>query len=240
MKKYLIKSSAFTLALAMVLGLASCKDDVQVETATDVAAVESASDIVTTASTTSQTEATTEVVTEIVTDAQGNTQVVTVAQAEGATTAKSDTKASPTTKATAKTTKKTTAKAATTKATVKSTQKATTKATTKKTTTTTKAQGLTDEDVLWAQQKANEYIASLPNVYLNTSLNKGNASHFSDCGFDMMQTKEKLLERFKEEIDSTCDFDFESGYDEIDYYFIVEKRPSGNWVYNVLCLNHIG
>ena len=47
MKKYLIKSLAFTLALAMMLGLASCKDDVQVETATDVAAVESASDVAT-------------------------------------------------------------------------------------------------------------------------------------------------------------------------------------------------
>ena len=149
MKKYLIKSSAFTLALAMVLGLASCKDDVQVETATDVAAVESASDIVTTASTTSQTEATTEVVTEIVTDAQGNTQVVTVAQAEGATTAKSDTKAStngnsnasPATKATAKTTKKTNA----VKATTKSTAKATTKATTKATSSSEKPAGKGDE-----------------------------------------------------------------------------------------------
>ena len=149
MKKYLIKSSAFTLALAMVLGLASCKDDVQVETATDVAAVESASDIVTTASTTSQTEATTEVVTEIVTDAQGNTQVVTVAQAEGATAAKSDTKvstngdtkASPATKATAKTTKKTT----TVKATTKSTAKATTKATTKATSSSEKPAGKGDE-----------------------------------------------------------------------------------------------
>ena len=149
MKKYLIKSSAFTLALAMMLGLASCKDDVQVETATDVAAVESASDIVTTASTTSQTEATTEVVTEIVTDAQGNTQVVTVTQAEGATTAKSDTKvstngntkASPATKATAKTTKKTT----TVKATTKSTAKATTKATTKATSSSEKPAGKGDE-----------------------------------------------------------------------------------------------
>ena len=149
MKKYLIKSSAFTLALAMVLGLASCKDDVQVETATDVAAVESASDVVATASTTSQTEATTEVVTEIVTDAQGNTQVVTVAQAEGATTAKSDTKAStngnsnasPATKATAKTTKKTT----TVKATTKSTAKATTKATTKATSSSEKPAGKGDE-----------------------------------------------------------------------------------------------
>ena len=47
MKKYLIKSSAFTLALAMVLGLASCKDDVQVETTTDVASVETVSDIAT-------------------------------------------------------------------------------------------------------------------------------------------------------------------------------------------------
>ena len=149
MKKYLIKSSAFTLALAMVLGLASCKDDVQVETATDVAAVESASDIVTTASTTSQTEATTEVVTEIVTDAQGNTQVVTVTQAEGATTAKSDTKvstngnsnASPATKATAKTTKKTT----TVKAATKSTAKATTKSTTKVTSSSEKPAGKGDE-----------------------------------------------------------------------------------------------
>ena len=133
----------------MVLGLASCKDDVQVETATDVAAVESASDIVTTASTTSQTEATTEVVTEIVTDAQGNTQVVTVAQAEGATAAKSDTKAStngnsnasPATKATAKTTKKTT----TVKAATKSTAKATTKATTKATSSSEKPAGKGDE-----------------------------------------------------------------------------------------------
>ena len=39
----------------MMLGLASCKDDVQVETATDVAAVESASDIVTTTVGTEQT-----------------------------------------------------------------------------------------------------------------------------------------------------------------------------------------
>ena len=153
MKKYLIKSSAFTLALAMVLGLASCKDDAQVETATDVAAVESVSDIVTTASTTSQTEATTEVVTEIVTDAQGNTQVVTVAQAEGATTAKSDTKvstngdtkASPATKATAKTTKKTTTVKATTKSTTKATTKVTTKATTKATSSSEKFAGKGDE-----------------------------------------------------------------------------------------------
>ena len=137
MKKYLIKLSAFTLALAMVLGLASCGKQEVVETTTDVASVETVSDIATTQSDVTQTTAQTEVATEIVTDAQGNTQVVTVTQAEDTTTANgdskvstnSDSKVSPTAKSTTKTTVK-----ATTKATVKATQKATTKATTKKTT----------------------------------------------------------------------------------------------------------
>ena len=219
---------AIAAAIAVLMSAGGCSKQEVVETATDVAAVESASDIVTTTVGTEQTT--------IVSSTSAQEEITLVTATEPTTAEK----AVETAKATQNTTKKTNAKATTTKATVKAVQKATTKATTKKTTTTTKAQGLTDEDVLWAQQKANEYIASLPNVYLNTSLNKGNASHFSDCGFDMMQTKEKLLERFKEEIDSTCDFDFESGYDEIDYYFIVEKRPSGNWVYNILRLNHIG
>lgn len=137
MKKYLIKLSAFTLALAMVLGPASCGKQEVVETTTDVASVETVSDIATTQSDVTQTTAQTEVATEIVTDAQGNTQVVTVTQAEDTTTANgdskvstnSDSKVSPTAKSTTKTTVK-----ATTKATVKATQKATTKATTKKTT----------------------------------------------------------------------------------------------------------
>ena len=206
MKKYLIKSSAFTLALAMVLGLASCKDDVQVETATDVAAVESASDIVTTASTTSQTEATTEVVTEIVTDAQGNTQVVTVTLAEGATTAKSDTKAStngnskasPATKATAKTTKKTT----TVKATTKSAAKATTKATTKKTTTTTKAQGLTEEDYQWVLNEALKYIETLPKAEIDKSA-EGYSSEGTYVNYS--KTKEAALKRVIANINTEYD-----------------------------------
>ena len=212
MKKYLIKSSAFTLALAMMLGLSSCKDDVQVETATDVAAVESASDIVTTASTTSQTEATTEVVTEIVTDAQGNTQVVTAAQAEGATTAKSDTKvstngdtkASPATKATAKTTKKTTAKAATAKTTVKTTAKKTTakpqpKTTAKATTkATTKQSGLTKADYDWVLEEGIKYIKSLPKAKIDSS-----AAGYSFEGITSgnATSRKELLMHIKEAID---------------------------------------
>ena len=228
MKKYLIKSSAFTLALAMVLGLASCKDDAQVETATDVAAVESASDIVTTTVGTEQTT------TVSSTSAQEEITLVTATEPTSAE------KSVETAKTTQNTTKKATAKATTTKATVKATQKATTKSTTKKTTTTTKAQGLTDEDVLWAQQKANEYIASLPNVYLNTSLNRDNSSYSSYRGIDeRIKTKEKLLERFKNFIDGQLDTIFNVwNYDKIDYYLVVEKDQYG-WSYNLLHLNHI-
>ena len=220
---------AIAAAIAVLMSAGGCSKQKVVETATDVAAVESASDIVTTTVGTEQTT--------IVSSTSAQEEITLVTATEPTTAEKAVEAA----KATQNTTKKTNAKATTTKATVKSTQKATTKATTKKTTTTTKAQGLTDEDVLWAQQKANEYIASLPNVYLNTSLNENNSSHYGFCGFsEKITTKEELLSVFRKEIDGTKSECFEmNGYEKVDFYYVVKKRPAGYWVSNLLCLNHI-
>lgn len=225
---------AIAAAIAVLMSAGGCGKQEVVETTTDVAVIaETATDV---ATTTVGTEQTTTVSS---TNAQ---EEITLVTATEPTTAE---KAVETAKATQNTTKKTTAKVATTKATVKATQKATTKATTKKTTTTTKVQandgsnGLSAADIRWAQQKANEYIASLPNVYLNTSLNKDNSSWHADSGFPTWATtKEKLLERFKEKIDCEKSLAFESGYDEIDFYFWVEKDEYG-WYYNLLRLNHL-
>ena len=214
---------AIAAAIAVLMSAGGCGKQEVVETATDVAAVESASDIVATASTTSQTEATTEVVTEIVTGAQGNTQVVTVTQAEGATTAKSDTKAStngnsnvsPATKATAKTTKKTPAKATTTKATVKSTQKATTKATTK---VTTKQSGLSKADYDWVLEEGTKYIKSLPKAKIDSS-----AAAYSSEQIYLFhhRTKESALKDLKECID--LEYNYFVGYGGIGMNLILSN-----------------
>ena len=224
---------AIAAAIAVLMSAGGCSKQEVVETATDVAAVESASDVVTTTVGTEQTT--------IVSSTSAQEEITLVTATEPTTAEK----AVETAKATQNTTKKTNAKAATTKATVKAAQKVTTKANTKKTTTTAKVQandgsnGLSAADIRWAQQKANEYIASLPNVYLNTSLNKDNSSWHADSGFPTWATtKEKLLERFKEKIDCEKSLAFESGYDEIDFYFWVEKDEYG-WYYNLLRLNHL-
>ena len=160
------------------------------------------------------------------------TQQTTVIETQNTTTAPSEITTSPITIEQTTTIKpkivKKTGTTTTTKATVKkNTPKATTKATT---TTTTKAQGLTDEDVLWAQQKANEYIASLPKAKLNS-----NAGGFSsESGLPTRcNTKEKLLSWFKEGINLEYQRCIDYNWNGIELYCDLYKE-NGNYINRIL------
>ena len=145
---------AIAVAIAVLMSAGGCSKQEVVETATDVAAVESASDIVTTTVGTEQTT--------IVSSTSAQEEITLVTATEPTTAEK----AVETAKATQNTTKKTNAKAATTKATVKSTQKATTKATTK---VTTKQSGLSKADYDWVLEEGIKYIKSLPKAKIDSS-----------------------------------------------------------------------
>ena len=112
--------------------------------------------------------------------------------------------------------------------TVEHTAKKTAAKTTKKVTTTSK--GLTDEDVLWAQTQANEYIKTLKGVTLDTTA----SGYTLSSGISILKTKEELLKRLKSAID--CDYEsaLEADWHDIHMYLKMEKDEQGDWVYTVM------
>lgn len=130
----------------------------------------------------------------------------------------------------ASTAKTTAAKTAAKKA-AATTKKSAPKTTAKKATATTK-KGLTEADVLWAQKKANEYIASLPKAFVQEDAE----GYFGRCGVpNNIKTKEQLLAHFKEDI--KCDYDIiinaEGSLSKIGMFLDIIKTNSG-YAYNIL------
>ena len=183
---------AIAAAIAVLMSAGGCSKQGVMETATDVAAVESVSDIVTTTVGTEQTT------TVSSTSAQ---EEITLVTATEPTTAE---KAVETAKTTQNTTKKTTAKAATAKTTVKTTAKKTTakpqpKTTAKATTkATTKQSGLTKADYDWVLEEGIKYIKSLPKAKIDSS-----AAGYSFEGITSgnATSRKELLMHIKEAID---------------------------------------
>ncbi len=139
------------------------------------------------------------------------------------TTAKSASK-SGTTKAPA--TKKSSSPKSTTSKAKSTTSKSTTKAATTKA-ATTKKKGLTYDEVLWVQQKTNEYIDKKENVTLDRDETVGSWSgrESSTAGF----TKEELLEREKDWVDSEYEDCIASNYKKVSMFCRVEKRDDGGY-----------
>ena len=91
--------------------------------------------------------------------------------------------------------------------------------------------GLTDAEVLWAQQKANEYIKTLKGVILDPAAGGYTLSSGipSKC-----TTKEKLLADMKEAIDCDYESSLEADWHDIHMYLKMEKDKYGDWVYTVM------
>lgn len=98
-------------------------------------------------------------------------------------------------------------------------------------TTTTKKSGLSDADILWAQKQANEYIKTLKGVTLDPTAD----GYTLSCGIpDSCDTKEKLLERFKDDINCDYEFSIESDWHQIGMYLKLEKTSYGSYIYTVM------
>ncbi len=143
------------------------------------------------------------------------------------TTAKSASK-SGTTKAPA--TKKSSSSTSTTSKAKSTTSKSTTKAATTKAATTkaaaTKKKGLTYDEVLWVQKKTNEYIVSKGIQY---SEEVGSWSGYESSSGSGITSKEILLEREKDWVDSEYEDCIRSGYKTVSMYCRVEKQSSGSY-----------
>ena len=91
--------------------------------------------------------------------------------------------------------------------------------------------GLTDTEVLWAQQKANEYIKTLKGVILDPSAGGYTLSSGipSKC-----TTKEKLLADMKEAIDCDYESSLEANWHEMGMYVKMDKDYNGVWAYTIM------
>lgn len=91
--------------------------------------------------------------------------------------------------------------------------------------------GLTDAEVLWAQQKANEYIKTLKGVTLDPSAD----GYTISSGIpSWCTTKEKLLSRFKEAIDCDYESSLEADWHEMGMYLKLEKTSYGSYIYTIM------
>ena len=91
--------------------------------------------------------------------------------------------------------------------------------------------GLTDTEVLWAQQKANEYIKTLKGVILDPAAGGYTLSSGipSKC-----TTKEKLLADMKEAIDCDYESSLEANWHEMGMYVKMDKDYNGVWAYTIM------
>lgn len=88
--------------------------------------------------------------------------------------------------------------------------------------------GLTDTEVLWAQQKANEYIKTLKGVTLEPSA----GGYTISSGIpSWCITKEKLLSRLKEAINCDYESSLEADWHEMGMYLKLEKTSYGSYIY---------
>ena len=91
--------------------------------------------------------------------------------------------------------------------------------------------GLTDEEVLWAQQKANEYIKTLKGVTLEPTA----VGYTISSGIPQRcTTKEKLLAELKDAIDCDYQSSLDAGWETMGMYLKMEKDELGDWGYTVM------
>ena len=118
-------------------------------------------------------------------------------------------------------------------------KKTASKTTKKKTVTTAKRTessykqnaGLTDAEVLWAREKANEYIKTLKGVTLDPTASGYTLSSGipSKC-----TTKEKLLAHLKEAIDCDYESSLDADWHSIGMYVKMDKDNNGVWAYTIM------
>lgn len=78
---------------------------------------------------------------------------------------------------------------------------------------------MSDTDVLWAQEKANEYLQTLKGVTLDTTA----SGYTLSSGISIIKTKEELIKRLKSAID--CDYEsaLEADWHDIHMYLKWKK-----------------
>lgn len=213
-----MKKRMITLAVALMLMLSFASCGAGVDTATDIAKAETttAAPIETTA-------------------AKAAVEVVTKADQPTTTAAATTNKAQPTTKNAAATAakKNNSAKAQTP---AKTTKKAASSAKKAQPAATTKAQtgSLTKEDILWAQQKANEYIKTLPKAKFNPSASGYSSESGAPWGASWAeQSGSQLYSRFKRTIDSEYQRCLDNEWNGIELYLDVSFNEIG-WDYRCM------
>ena len=95
---------------------------------------------------------------------------------------------------------------------------------------TVKKSSLTKEDILWAQQKANEYIKTLPKAKFNPSASGYTLSGGEDWQYGLYDNKNDLLNDFKECIDCEYQRCLDNGWNGIELYIDI-KFASDGWDY---------
>lgn len=90
---------------------------------------------------------------------------------------------------------------------------------------------LPDADILWAQEKANEYIKTLKGVTLDPTASGYTLSSGipSKC-----TTKEKLLAHMKEAIDCDYESSLDADWHSIGMYVKMDKDNNGVWAYTIM------
>ena len=212
-----MKKRMITLAVALMLTLSFASCGAGVDTATDIAKAETttAAPIETTA-------------------AKAAVEVVTKADQPTTTAAATTKKAQPTTKKAAKATAKKN-NSAKSNAPAKATKKSASSAKKAQPATTTKAQtgGLTKEDILWAQQKANEYIKTLPKAKFNPSASGYSTESGSWWGNSYYKSRDQIYSKFKSIIDFEYQRCLENEWNGIELYLSVYFDETG-WNYRCM------
>ena len=95
---------------------------------------------------------------------------------------------------------------------------------------TTTSKGSSDADILWAQEKANEYLQTLKGVKLDPSA----SGYTLQSGITIYKTKEEVLQRLKEDID--CDYQsaLDADWHDIGIYVKMTKHENGIWSYTIM------
>ena len=89
---------------------------------------------------------------------------------------------------------------------------------------------LPDADILWAQEKANEYLQTLKGVKLDPSAE----GYTLQSGITIYKTKEEVLKVLKEAIDYDYQMSLDADWHDIGMYVKMEKDENGIWSYTIM------
>lgn len=89
---------------------------------------------------------------------------------------------------------------------------------------------LPDADILWAQEKANEYLQTLKGVKLEPSAE----GYTLQSGITIYKTKEEVLKVLKEAIDYDYQCSLDADWHDIGMYVKMEKDNNGVWSYTIM------